>query len=96
MPSLRNKYRVNQVITRVANAALQVGSAKIPVEQKRVSTLNIDTDDEDDQGDVIDAEHSHGTAGDEETGDSDVDKEFDEITEQIPNVQTHLGRPNSL
>ena len=96
IPSLRNKRNqqqpVENAIVSATSAALRIGSASIPPEEKRMETLNIDTDDEDDN--VPDANGECSTI-DEEIGASGDDDDFNEITETLGSHKSPRRDPNS-
>ena len=94
IPSLRDKQPVDKAIIQVTNAALRIGSANIPQEQKRMDTLNIDTDDEEMYSED---ESNDGIIDEEEKSDSSKDDDFDEITEHLCNADNlKLRRSSSL
>ena len=84
VPSLRDKYNLSsKTITRVANSALRMGGAKIPEDQKRVDTVDIDTDDDEIS---MYSQYENGIIDEEETMEVDNDDDFEEITEQLSDV----------
>ena len=84
VPSLRDKYNLSsKTITRVANSALRMGDAKIPEDQKRIDTVNIDTDDDEIS---MYGKYENGIIDEEGKMEVDNDADFKEITEQLSDV----------
>ena len=98
VPSLKDRYRVSaKAITRIASSALRLGHIKITEDQRRADTLNIDTDDEDEE-DLSMAEDVDRNAIQQnvEIRSDDEDDDFEEITEQLSDYPDASFIPKSL
>ena len=93
--SSRDKYNISaKKITRLANSALRLGGIRIPNEQKRVDTVNIDTDDEDS---FMDDNNEESMIDEElEVNNDEEDDDFDEITDQLSDIPDISLQPSSL
>ena len=94
VPSLRDRYNISaKKISRLANSALRMGGIRIPEDQRRVSTIKIDSDDEDsfmddnNEDSVIDEEA--------EVNNEDEVDDFEEITDQLSDIPV-ISLPSSL
>ena len=94
VPSLRDRYNISaKKISRLANSALRMGGIRIPEDQRRVSTIKIDSDDEDSFMD----DNNEDSVIDEEVEVKDEDEvdDFEEITDQLSDIPV-ISFPNSL
>ena len=98
VPSLKDKYRVSaKAITRIASSALRLGQIKITEGQRRADTLNIDTDDEDEEDlSMADTVDRNAIQENSEIRNDDEDDDFEEITEQLSDYPDASFTPKSL
>ena len=94
VPSLRDRYNISaKKISRLANSALRMGGIRIPEDQRRVSTIKIDSDDED----SFMEDNNEDSMIDEEVEVNDEDEvdDFEEITDQLSDIPA-ISLPTSL
>ena len=94
VPSLRDRYNISaKKISRLANSALRMGGIRIPEDQRRVSTIKIDSDDEDS---FMDDNNEDSVIDEEvEVNDEDEVDDFEEITDQLSDIPV-ISFSNSL